>query len=66
MCFGDTEKLENNGTEEIGLPLTNNGSRNGTKRLPEPLLTHHQWSPVFSPEGNFTENAQYISHKKML
>ena len=40
--------------------LVNTGSTDGTKPLPEPMLTNPQWGRGHSSEGNFTLNAQDI------
>ena len=34
----------------------------GTKPLPEPMLTHHQWSPVTFNWGDSTWDASAINH----
>ena len=38
----------------------------GTKPLPEPMLTYHQWSPVNLILRNFTRDASTINHQSLF
>ena len=38
----------------------------GTKPLPEPMLTYHKYGPVTLSKGNFTRDTPAISHENQL